>query len=53
MLSCSRGFHPTQTIQAEAGRTYYFLVKPGRIDRATEEDGRDVVAKTKPLARER
>ncbi len=43
--------YPTQTIQAEPSRTYYFRVEPdGRIDRATEAEGRELVAKTKPVA---
>jgi hypothetical protein len=43
--------HPTQTIQAEAHRTYYFRVGHGRIDRATEADGRELVSRTKALVR--
>ena len=43
--------YPTQTIQAEPGRTYYFRVEAGgRIDRATEAEGRELVAKTHPVA---
>jgi hypothetical protein len=48
-VCCFVRIHPTQTIQAEAGRTYFFRITPGRIERATEADGRALVEKTTPL----
>jgi hypothetical protein len=44
--------YPTETIQAEGGRTYYFRVTPGRISRASDAEGRELVADTKPVSNE-
>jgi len=46
--------HPTHVLQAESGRTYYFRIDPvpAGINRTTEAEGRELVAKTKPAASE-
>ncbi len=44
--------YPTETIRAEPGRTYYFRVTPGRISRASEAEGRELVVDTKPVSNE-
>ena len=44
--------YPTETIQAEPGRTYYFRVTPGRISRASDAEGRALVADTTPVSNE-
>ena len=41
--------HPTETIQAESGRVYYFRVTLGRISRAPEAEGRELVSTTAPV----
>ena len=51
--SRSRGFIRRRRSRRKLVARTTSLSNPGRIDRATEEDGRDLVAKTKPLARER
>ena len=42
--------YPSETVNAEAGRTYYFRVQPGRLSRAAEGEGRELVADTKPVS---
>jgi hypothetical protein len=44
--------YPTETIQAEPGRTYYFRVTPGRITRASDAEGRALVADTAPVSQQ-
>lgn len=42
--------YPTEMITAEPGRIYYFRVTPGRISRAADAEGRELLADTKPVS---
>jgi hypothetical protein len=40
---------PTAPLQAEAGRTYYYRILPGKLDRVTESEGLELVKQTMPM----
>jgi len=44
--------YPSETIQAEAGRTYYFRVMVGGLARAADGEGQDLVKETKPVSQQ-